>query len=51
MNMRKSSTRIYVGNIPENKNKTELEDMFSELGQLVNSAIYEDEGYLEYNSE
>lgn len=32
MSMRKSSTRIYVGNIPENKNKADLEEMFSELG-------------------
>lgn len=51
MNSRKSSRRIYVGNISDKRIKSELEDMFSEVGELVNCVIYEDEAYVEYKSE
>lgn len=51
MNSRKSSRRIYIGNISTKRVKTDLEDMFTKVGDLVSCVIYEDEAYMEFKSE
>ena len=51
MNSRKSARRIYVGGISTKRVKSELEEMFEEVGPLETCVIYEDEAYMEYKSE
>ena len=39
-------TKLYIGNLPEDTDKPELEDMFSKYGKIVEFDILKDYGFI-----
>ena len=47
---RRQPKRIYIGYIPENRREEEVKSMFNTVGSVVKFVLYEDEGYVEYET-
>ncbi|BFZ07375.1 hypothetical protein BsWGS_10413 [Bradybaena similaris] len=45
------ATKLYVGNLPENADKAELEQEFTKFGNIVEFDILKDYGFIHYENE
>ncbi len=48
MDRRSSSRRVYLGNIPKDRDKKEIKKIMGDVGEIVNFVCYSDEAYVEY---